>query len=91
MSDVERHSFSVGVDAETDDKRRAVFDAIAILAGRADRMSNHCMAMERMIGGVFSLMEFAPDSFCEIFGEGNAHDKRRFIAWLKVRGDGRGA
>ncbi len=84
-----RHGFSVGVDNQTDDKRREIFDAIAILDGRRDRKGNHCMCMERLIASVHEFMMQSPDLFALMFGVGKGDADRggwnvkRFLAWHK--------
>ncbi len=82
-----RHAFSVGVDDVTDDKRREIFDAIAILDGRRDRRGNHCMCMERMIASLHEFLMQSPDLFALMFGLGKGDADRgdwnlkRFLAW----------
>mgnify|MGYP001589555307 CR=1 FL=1 len=86
MTDAEKfESFSVGVKPETNDLRREIFDAIAKVNGREDRMRNHCFVFERMVFGLHSLMLDAPDAFAGLFGDGDAVSKSRFLAWLRER------
>jgi len=91
-------TFSVGVKPDINNSRREIMDAIAILGGRENpneppRYHNHTFCMERLVVGVHSLMEIAPDSFAEIFGEGEPRYKKSFMDWLaaRLKGDVRGA
>ena len=81
-------SFSVGVLPTTDDKRREVFDGIALLAGHQEgytlppRYGHHVECFERLIQTVHQWMVDAPESFAQLFGEGEARYNSRFAAFV---------
>ena len=76
-------SFSVGVKPETNELRRGIMDAVALVNGRASRLMNHTFCFQRIMEGLDSLMRDAPESFVMLFGDGDAVSKSRFLAWLK--------
>lgn len=79
-------TFSVGVKPETNQVRREIMDAIALVNGRESRLQNHTFCFERMMFGLHSIMLDAPDSFAFLFGDGDPIGKSRFLARLKDRG-----
>ena len=76
-------TFSVGVKPETDDLRRGIMDAVALVNGRDSRLQNHTFCFQRIMEGLDSLMLDAPDSFAMLFGDGEAVSKSRFLKWLR--------
>lgn len=93
-----RHNFSVGVDDVTDNRRREVFDGIALLAGHRGekdallnpRYENHVECMERLIAAVHEMMMMLPARFAMEFGEGGDPERdaeaklrsQRFLAFI---------
>jgi hypothetical protein len=67
----------------TDNKRRAIMDGIAILAGRENRLGNHVLCFERMIDVLYEVMVTMPDLFAQWYGEGDADSARKFQAFAK--------
>lgn len=83
-------SFSVGVKPETNQLRRELMDAVAILGGRQNhdeppRYHNHTFCMERLMFGLHSIMLDAPESFATIFGVGEPRYTKNFMVWLEAR------
>ncbi len=88
MADAEKfESFSVGVKPETNQVRREIMDAVALVNGRESRLMNHTFCFERMMFGLHSVMLDAPESFAFLFGDGDPISKTRFMAWLKLRAE----
>ncbi len=82
-------TFSVGVKADTNDLRRVIMDAVALVNGRQNRLRNHTFCFERMMFGLHSLMLDAPEAFAGLFGDGETAHRRNYLAWLKEKNDGK--